>query len=424
METKVVKLENTNLHILKNDNFKTTTIEAKFRINTKKEEVPVMELLSNALVYTTKTYSTKKDYINKCKDLYDVITSCYLSEDGRRESITLRLSFLNDKYSEEGLLEEVIKFAHEIIYNPNITDGKYDEETFNAVLVSKKAYLETLKEDKTRYAAKRLFEIMNEDDQEFISVLSKENYEIVANTTRESLASAYNNLLSNSELDILIIGDISIDETEKMFKKYFKEKHGIKYTKDPNKYYEEVKKANTIFESDKSSQAKLNIAYNIPKDLSSDDKLITLQMLNMMLGSSPNSLFFKNIREKHSICYYINTTMLYFDNLIVVTSGISKENYDKMLKLIKKEIKKVIDKDYPDSLLEEVKKNFLSDIKSTKDSEVAMLRDYYNNKIDGFRLFDDRVDLINKVTKDDIKEMASKLKINTIYMFGGDSKND
>ena len=424
METKVVKLNNINLHILKNDNFKTTRIEARFITNINKKEVPVLGLLSNALVYTTKKYNTKKEYSNICKDLYDTITNCNVVEDGLRTSLFLSLSFLSDKYSEENLLEKVIEFSHEIIYNPNIVDNKYDEETYNAIMVSEKSYLETIKEDKARYASKRLFDILNEDDDDYISIVSKEYYDIVSNTTREDLVNTYNNLINNSEINILIIGDIDIDKTESLFKKYYKEPNGINIKSNPEKIYKEVKKVNTVFESDKSSQAKLNIAYTIPSDLSSEDKLVKMQLLSIILGGFANSLFFKNIREKHSICYYVSTSLQGYENLLIVRSGISKDNYDKMLTLIKKEIKKVIDKDYKDDLLEDAKKFYISSLKSTMDYPSSILNNYYNNKIDNISLFEDRIKDIEKVTKDEIKEMASSLKINTIYMFGGDSKND
>ena len=107
----------------------------------------------------------------------------------------LNLNRYKDKYSEENLLEKVIEFSHEIIYNPNIVDNKYDEETYNAIMVSEKSYLETIKEDKARYASKRLFDILNEDDDDYISIVSKEYYDIVSNTIREDLVNTYNNLI-------------------------------------------------------------------------------------------------------------------------------------------------------------------------------------------------------------------------------------
>ena len=75
MKTKVATIGKNNLHMIFNNNFKTTRIEARFIIDIEKKEVPLLELLSNALIYTTKKYNTRKDFINKTKDLYDAITN-------------------------------------------------------------------------------------------------------------------------------------------------------------------------------------------------------------------------------------------------------------------------------------------------------------------------------------------------------------
>ena len=52
----------------------------------------------------------------------------------------------------------------------------------------------------------------------------------------------------------------------------------------------------------------------------------------------------------------------------------------------------------------------------------SLVNNYYDNKIDNISLFKDRIEEINKVTIDDIKEVANKIKMNTVFLFGGDSK--
>ena len=52
----------------------------------------------------------------------------------------------------------------------------------------------------------------------------------------------------------------------------------------------------------------------------------------------------------------------------------------------------------------------------------SLVNNYYDNQIDNISLFKDRIEEINKVTIDDIKEVANKIKLNTVFLFGGDSK--
>ena len=422
MNNKVVKLDNNNLHMIKNSNFKTTRVEARFILDIDKKEVPLLELLSNTLIYSTKKYNTRKDYINKTKDLYDAITTGNIKKDGNRVSLNLSISFLDNKYADDNLFKESIEFFHEIIYNPNVSNDMFDEESFEAVKLNIISNLETLIEDKSGYSRLRLFEILNENNDDYISPVSEKYREIVENTTREELYSFYKKLIDNSKLEIIILGNIDFNNTEKVFKEIFNDTKRKEFDEIPNKYYEKSKKIITRFESDKSQQAKLNIACNVDKDLSKYEKEIVMQIYNLILGGFANSLMFKNIREKYSLCYYISSNFFYYENLLYIRSGISKNNYDKVIELIKKEMKKIKDGKFEESLLDEAKETYISLLNSTMDYPSSLINNYYDNKIDGISLFTDRINEIDKVTMEDIKKVANKIDINTIYLFGGDSK--
>ena len=403
------------------DNFKTTRVEARFILNMDKKEVPLLELLSSLLIYTSKKYNTRKDFINKCKDLYDSTITSNIKEDGNRVSLDLSISFLDEKYSSNTLFEEAIEFLKEIIYNPNINEEAFDEESYNAVEINLLSDLETIIEDKSRYSKLRLFEIINEDNN-YISRVSKEYKEIIEKSNNKMIYELYNKVINNSKLDIVVFGNIDFNKTEKVIKDKFGNISSIDVDVNPNKYYKPYKKILTRFESDKSSQAKLNIACFLDDSLSSYEKEIVMPVYNLILGGFANSVFFKNIRETHSLCYYIISNFSYFDNLLVIRSGINKDNYDKVVTLIKKDIKKVANGNIPVELIEEAKETYISTLKSTMDYPPSIVNNYYDNQIDNISLFEDRMDQIKKVTLDDIKKVAGKVKIDAIYLFGGDSK--
>ena len=422
MNTKVVNINNYKLHLINNSNFKTTRIEARLILDMDKKEVPLLELLSNALIYTTRNYSTRKDFINHSKDLYDTYISTQIKEDGNRLSLNIALSFLDNKYSCDTLLEDEIKLLYEILYNPNIIDNKFDEDTFDAVVVNVKANLESMKEDKSRYAKLRLVEILNEENNNFISQLSEEYYNKIVNTTREELADFYNKVINNLCLNIVVLGNIDVSETEKLFKNVFNKVNSKTFDINPIIEYKQNKKIDTRFESDKSSQSKLYIACNVENNLSKYEKEVVMQIYNLILGGFADSLFFKNIREKHSLCYYISSNYSYYENVLYIRSGITKDNYDKIVDLIKKEMKKTVKGDFSNELLDEAKSTYKSMLITAMDYPANLVNNYYDNQIDNISLFKDRMDDIDKVSVEDIKKVASKVNMNTIFLFGGDSK--
>ena len=52
----------------------------------------------------------------------------------------------------------------------------------------------------------------------------------------------------------------------------------------------------------------------------------------------------------------------------------------------------------------------------------SLINNYYDNKIDNISLFTDRFEEVKKVSMDDVKKLANKIDMNTIYLFGGDAK--
>ena len=123
MNTKIININNINIHIIENKNFKTTRMEARLILDVNKKEVPLLELLSNALIYTSKNYKTRKDFVNHQKDLYDTLLIAGIQEEGYRTSLEIAMAFLADKYSYDGLLEDEIKNLYEVLYNPNIDNS-------------------------------------------------------------------------------------------------------------------------------------------------------------------------------------------------------------------------------------------------------------------------------------------------------------
>ena len=59
------------------------------------------------------------------------------------------------------------------------------------------------------------------------------------------------------------------------------------------------------------------------------------EMVNMILGGTSESKFFQIIREKHSLAYYVYSSLNKLDHLMLIRAGISKDNFDKTIKLIK-----------------------------------------------------------------------------------------
>lgn len=407
-----------NLHMLKTDRFKTITIDLIFRKKINKEDITKTNFLADMLTFSNKNYKTRREMAIKQQDLYacEVDFNCYRL--GNYYNTDISLLCLNEKYTEKGILIETIKYLSDIIFNPNVEDNKFDKTSFDIIKTNTIKQIESIKEDTRKYSLVKMLENMGPEEK--YSLHGFGYIEDLEKITEENLYEYYQDFIKTSGLDIFIIGDIDFDEIEKIFKENFK--FDI-YHKKENDFIIEHKKIRklpkTIIEEYPSSQSKLSIGCKI-KDLTDFERNYALTIFNMILGGSSESKLFRNVREKNSLCYYISSNSNKIDNLLFITSGITKNNMKKAVSLIKKELKNIKEGKFTDEEIEKAKVKYISLVEEMYDYPSQIISYYYAAEILNSDLPEERKIMVDKVTKEDIISVSKKVYIDTIYLLGGE----
>ena len=420
MKYKKINFGAYNLHLIKTDKFKITTIELIFCNEIKKEKITITNFLASAMCYTTKKYNTKIDFSKKMEELYaaKVFPSCYRL--GNVYNFDINMSILNDKYSEKGLLEKGLDFLKEIVFNPNITNNKFDEKTFNVVQNDEKSQIERAKEDPRKQSLTKLLE--NVDPNAKYSYNADGYIEDLEKITRENLSDFHKELINNSVIDLFIVGDIDFDEVENFVKQKFPFKGNRELTINPiidNKKHN--KKLKELYEKDNTNQAKLSIACTL-ENMTKYERFYVLNLYNIILGGSADSKFFKNIREKYSICYYVSSLGNKLDNLLLITSGITKDNYKKIMILIKKEMSDMKKGNFSLEDLDKAKKYYISILDAIEDRPNQIIASYYAMDKINTDSVEERKKKTQKITKEEIMALAEKVYLDTSFLLGGDKK--
>lgn len=417
MEYKKIDMTAFNLHLIKTDRFKTINIRVCLRDNINKDEITLRNMLTSFLTYSTDTYPTKRDMVLKAQDLYgvNVYTKSYRS--GRFNMINFCMSLLNEKYTEKGMLEESVKFLSDVIFKPNF----YKEEEFNQAYKflydNMESSMRGIKENPTTYSVIRMLEEMDKDmpysyrEFGYLEDLEKLN--------KEDLISYYEKILNSSLVDVYVIGNINENETEELFKKYFnfttykrpKESQLIEHDSLPTK-------SKTVKEQEDSNQSKLSIGCKIGS-LTEFERNYVLTIYNMIIGGNSESKFFQIIREKHSLAYYVYSSLNKLDSLMIIKAGISKENFNTTIKLIKKLMKEMEEGNFTDENINVVKESYISLLKEIEDNENAIIETYLAKDVLNLGDIEERKKEIMKVTKEDIIKVAKKIKIDTIFLLEG-----
>lgn len=414
------ELPSYNLHMIKTDKFKSTYIEIGFGSLIKKENITISNFLSSILTYSTKKYNSKIEFSRKIEDLYaaSIFSSSYRL--GKNYIIDFNLRVLNDKYTEQGLFEKSIKFLKEVLFNPNVKNNEFDLTSFNIVKNNERSQIERFKEDQRDYSALKLLELYDNDAP--FSYNLKGYIEDLEKITPSNLYDYYKEFIKCNDIDIFVIGDINFDDVEKIISENINFNNKKIVSKDfVIDYKTHRKKVQKVIESDNTNQAKLSIACSL-ENITKYEKNYVLNLYNLILGGSADSKFFKNIREKFSLCYYINSNANKLDNLLTISSGINKENFNKTLILINKEMADMRDGNFSEDDINKAKRYYISALESIEDSPNQIIASFYAIDKFGIDSIEQRKLKIKKVSKEEIISLANKVYIDTIFLLGGDKK--
>lgn len=417
MEYLVKDLGSYKLHFIKTDKFKTIRVKLFFNTPIKKEEITIRNFVTAMLRITSKKYPTRRELALKCQDLYSCGVGCNLTRFGNYNNLFFGVDALEDKYTEKGNLEESIKLLSELIYEPNVTDNKFDDKYFNIVKHDATLSINSLKENPSVYSRVRLLEEMDKNSP--ISYRMNGYIEDLNKITTENLYEHYLKMMNDDYLDIFVIGNFDFDEMEKIIRKYFKQKiyksNNLKARLDEYKGRVKIKE---IREKNDSNQSKLAIGCRM-KNLTDFERNYVVTLYSIILGGGTNSKLFENIREKNSLCYYINSVPNKLDNILLIRAGITNENYDKVVKLVKEELKNMKKGQITDKEIENAKQLYLSSIDEIEESEDDIIDSYYMMDLLGIDDIETKKKKILTVTKEDIIKVSKKIFIDTIYMLEG-----
>ncbi|MBE6153732.1 MAG: insulinase family protein [Firmicutes bacterium] len=407
-----------NVHIIKTDKFKSITIDVNFLRKIKKEEITIRNFLSEILLQSSKNYPTKRLLALKSMELYDSNVRSSNSRIGNFSNLSFNLKFLNDKYTEDGMFDKTLDFFFDILFNPNVENGRFDEKSFK--IVNKLIYneIKSIKDNLTKYSLIKMLEHMGKNEP--YSYRGYGYIEDLEKITPQKLYEYYTGILKSDKVNILIIGDVDTDKVLNIIHDKFKINTVKKDIGNAMITHEKVRgRLRKVDDYENIIQSKLNIGFKL-KDLSDYELRYVLPIYNEIFGGSPNSKLFQNIREKHSLAYYITSMPNIFDNLLIIYSGINKNSYDKAVDLIKKELNNMKKGKFTDEEINKAKENMLASLETIEDSPARIINMYYARELAGGDEIEERIRKVKQVTKEDIIKVATKLKIDTIYLMHGE----
>lgn len=421
MKYKTYNCNSFNVHTIKTDKFKTSHVEVIFRDIANKDEMGAYSFLADMLSQSSKTYPRKKDLITRFEELYKIIVYATTLRVGNVLDFHVSLDFINPNYiNDKSYIEEVIKTLFDIIENPNVTNDEFDLKTFNIVKERLKREINSLKENPMKQSIKEAFKAMNADTPTSYELLG--NLESLEKITPSSLYKTYKNLRKNFKVDIFLIGNLEMDDTVSLIKKYFKNRYIIENKLDLMVDNKEIKRLVVKSMASDNVQANLVMIFNLKK-LTEIEKNITFNVFNYLYGSGGlTSKLYQSIREKNSLCYAISSMYLKYDKLLLVHISLEQANVKKATSLVKKELKNMQVGNFTEEELKDAINNMIVSLDMAQDNNVSIINNYVFHVFDNLPMPEERVEMFKNIKKEDVINVAKKVKLNTIFTLEGRNK--
>ncbi len=406
-----------NIHMIKINKFKTVTVRVNFKRKTVKEELTYRSLLSDILTESSRKYPNQRLLTIAMEDLYNLKLSSNVNLSGNYSIMSFMTRFLNENYTEEGMLEKSISFLMDIILDPDLENDNFKEDKLKNV---KNKLTEVIKENEKNpiyYATYKMLETMND---KAIYALNANGYiDDIDEINVENLTEYYKQVIHSDIVDIFIVGDIDNNLikriiTEKLNINTIK-KQGESHFVNHDKFRKRAKKVSEKYDS---KQSNLVIGSKIEPLTEFERKYVSF-VYNFILGGGPDSRLFKTVREKNSLCYNISSRLRLLTNLLIINVGVDKKNIEKTTRLIRKEMLNISKGLFEEDEIEKAKVNYKNALDEIIDFPAGIINHYIEKEYYGNDTYEDRIIQINKINKQMIVDFAKKVHVDTVFVLEG-----
>ncbi|MBR5227080.1 MAG: insulinase family protein [Clostridia bacterium] len=377
-------------------------------------------LLANVLKSGNKKYTTKRALKLKLADLYDASADIQVEKFSNYLSLKVAFEFINASVIEKIKEENIIDFIINYIGNPCIEDNQFNEDIVER---EKKKLIEKINEEKDNkrsYALSKLEKIMFKNDAYGVSVLGDE--EELINLTAKELYKFYMNVITNSKIVIQVVGNLDgyenlADNLNKELSNKFNNISSLEIK--PSICLNERKGIMEEIENQQISQSIVTVGARFI-DIKKEETYAAM-VYAQILGGNPASLMFQNVREKASLAYFAKAMYNRQKEVIYAFAGIEPDKYEKAKELIVQQFELMKKGDFAEIQFTASKDTLISSYKEAYDDKIAIAKMKLANEL----YFGEDIDIeeilqnIQKVTIQDVINIANKVNVDTIYCLGG-----
>lgn len=402
-----------NLYMIKDSKFKSFRACIMFHRNLSKEEVTLNTLLSAVLRMQCEKYNSFELISTELENLYGADMIARASKYGEKQIIKIGIQAPSDgAIGKKGNFNKATQLLENMAFHSG--NGKsFSKEILDTEKKNIEDAILSQKNDKRTYSTLRLQEEMCKNEPYGINPMGY--IEKLCEIDCEKLWEHYNNVLNNSRIDIIFTGNFDENEAKQIAENFALKLCEREIPQETTENIKTVKEVKTVTDKMDVTQGKLCMGFRTSEDIKTE-KYADAILYNTIFGGSATSKLFNNVREKLSLCYYVSSNLDRLKEIMIVRSGVEFENFKKAYDEILAQQKEMCEGNFTNEEIDAAKKFLIGAYNSNYDS-LGATEEYYTMQLllGADVSIKEMTDSIEKVTKEDIINIANSMQLDTVY---------
>lgn len=401
-------------NFIPDNRFKTIRITASLFLPISKETASANALASSLITRSCKAYPDFTSLSRRLDELYGASLYSTVRKLGEIQELRFTVSGIDDRYALDSvkISKELTELLCSALFEPNIQDDAFIESDFVGERRQLIEELDSEFNEKRLYAVKRCMEIMCENEP--FSVNRVGTKESLMEVTTEQAYKAWTNALKSAKIEIYMLGNTEPQNALRAFKKVFEGKNraiGLSTT-----LVTKADKVKRVVEHQDVTQSKLVMGIRTPYAEPYTD-VAAVKLMCAVLGGTPSSKLFMNVREKMSLCYYCAARYNPNKGIILIDSGVENANIEKTETAIIDQLKSIQAGDITDEEIDAAKLALKNSYITSLDSLASIENFYLSQTFYRETLTPEQsAEKIMAVTKEQIIEAANAVSLDTVYV--------
>ncbi len=406
-------------HTLRDSRFKTNRISVHFLSPLCVDTAASNALISKVLRRSSEQYPDYQSLAKALEHLYGAYIESGVQKRGDCQIVTTAITGIDDRFSFDNtaVSAQMAQMLSGILIHPVVMhhalNPRYVETEKKSLIES----IEALVNEKRAYAVTRALRALCDGQAHGIPVYGEK--EEVKALTGEQLLTRYMQLIKQCPVHIFFTGCGDDMPAKQIFAKAFSgiEREPLSVSCfSPLAEKPFFKQTETL----DVAQAKMVLLMRSPI-LGNDDRLSAMRVAVSILGGTPTSKLFLNVREKESLCYYCAARYDSYKGIMAIDCGVEEDQCEQAKEAILKQVEALKAGDFTEEEIEYAKQSLANGYRCVFESDVSAEGFFFSQLLLQTNATpEEQFEEMMKVQKEDVIQAAQTLSMSLVYVLRGE----